>query len=248
MASVDRVAVGTVARWEGMGQYMRAKSSRGREQARERAGPMKSTIFNECKIWLTGRTGGPTDWSLLQMVTENGGEFEAFALTSTVTHIVTKNLASGNKQWRGLLARKGRSVKIVTPEWITSSVAAGVRLPEEDFKIEQDLVATTGLDRWLLGQTLPRSAPAPIAPADTICLLSDSENDSMAKPALDHELWPVVEIVSRNKPDPVRVALALQHYTTKDMEAVVRFLQASKRSHLAWVLRQAIKFTIPWSF
>jgi hypothetical protein len=241
------VSVSTVSRWDGMGQYMHMKANRGRLQVEERVGPVKSNIFEGCTVWLTGRTASAesselTDWSLLNMVTEHGGKFEAFANSSKVTHIVTRNLASGNKQWRSLLARKDRSVKIVTPEWISCSVAAGSRLPEDNFKILQES-DTSNLKKWLCGQPGTVTARNKTSSVEeTVNLLSDGDEDDVEFPKLRPELIHIVQIVQKLSRDPVKVALELHGVPVQELREVMKFLEASGRSLWAHVLSEVIEF------
>ena len=80
-----------------------------------------SDIFHGVGIYVNGETD-PSASELKRLMQSHGGKYEVYLRPSIVTHIVANNLCAAK------ISQLGNQL-VVSPAWITDSVAAGHRLP-----------------------------------------------------------------------------------------------------------------------
>jgi hypothetical protein len=112
-------------------------------------------VLENVRVYINGYLRDTTDIEMKRTVTLAGGvilqvqlplRFISLNLTTFVcrqtssgaTHILTSQGLSGSKTHKQLTAKARNIVHVVTPEWITESIAAGKRLPERHFAIIKD--------------------------------------------------------------------------------------------------------------
>lgn len=111
--------------WDGMG-YMRAKKRKLREQFRDIDQEKTSNIFSGVTIYVNGWTEPNAD-ELKRLIHAHGGHYEYNLYgDSKVTHTIATNLPNAK------VKNLGDSC-VCTPDWIVDSVAAGRRLPVQDY-------------------------------------------------------------------------------------------------------------------
>ncbi|SCU84487.1 LANO_0C01486g1_1 [Lachancea nothofagi CBS 11611] len=85
-------------------------------------------IFKDCTVYINGRTD-PDRMLLHQKLVLYGGQFLHFLSGKTsATHIIASNLTSKKRI-------DFQNYKVVTPSWVIDSVAAGKRLPWQDYAL-----------------------------------------------------------------------------------------------------------------
>ncbi|GAB6019807.1 hypothetical protein CHUAL_001350 [Chamberlinius hualienensis] len=84
-------------------------------------------IFKGVSIHVNGYTVPSSD-ELRQLVVSNGGKYHMYYNNRHTTHIIATNLP--NSKIASL-----RDEKVVKPGWIVESVAAGIRLPEDPYRL-----------------------------------------------------------------------------------------------------------------
>ncbi|CEP64853.1 deoxycytidyl transferase LALA0_S14e00760g [Lachancea lanzarotensis] len=85
-------------------------------------------VFKDCIIYINGRTD-PDRLQLHQKIILYGGQFMHFLSGKTsVTHIIASNLTAKKRV-------EFQKYKVVTPQWVTDSIAANKRLPWQDFAL-----------------------------------------------------------------------------------------------------------------
>ncbi|XP_061163999.1 DNA repair protein REV1-like [Saccostrea echinata] len=107
--------------WEERGGYMAAKKQKLTEQflgGGTGMGTVKSHIFHGIVIHVDGYTKPSSD-ELKRIMYQYGGHYEHYLSKRRVTHIIATSLPN-SKITKGL-----KHCKVVKPEWITESVAAG---------------------------------------------------------------------------------------------------------------------------
>lgn len=108
-----------------------------REERRKAEGEIPtSAIFSKCVFFILGFTGRGSD-SRLQLVRDierNGGSSVLF-MCGSVTHVVTRHLCARKKKQLEK-DMKNRRLYIVTPEYIKDCAAAGKRLHEEAYFLQ----------------------------------------------------------------------------------------------------------------
>lgn len=111
--------------WDGRG-YMRAKKRKLREQFSDLDQKPASKIFSGVTIYVNGWTQPNAD-ELKRLIHAHGGRYEynLFADSGT-THIIATNLP--NAKIRNL-----KDTCVCSPSWIVDCIAAGKRLPEEEY-------------------------------------------------------------------------------------------------------------------
>lgn len=88
------------------------------------------TLFQGCTIYVNGRTN-PTRFQLHKLIILHGGTFKHYLSGKTaVTHILATELNASKKS-------SFANFKVVSPEWVTESIARGKLLPWQDFRIVQ---------------------------------------------------------------------------------------------------------------
>ncbi|XP_062595150.1 DNA repair protein REV1-like [Saccostrea cucullata] len=107
--------------WEERGGYMAAKKQKLTEQflgGGTGMGAVKSNIFHGVVIHVDGYTKPSSD-ELKRIMYQNGGHYEHYLAKRRVTHIIATSLPN-SKITKGL-----KHCRVIKPEWITESVAAG---------------------------------------------------------------------------------------------------------------------------
>lgn len=105
--------------WEERGGYMAAKKQKLYDQFVDGGGgTLKSNIFHGIVIHVDGYTKPSSD-ELKKIMHQHGGHYAHFLYKRKVTHIIATSLPN-SKITKGL-----KHCKVVKPEWITESVAAG---------------------------------------------------------------------------------------------------------------------------
>ncbi|EJU05804.1 DNA repair protein [Dacryopinax primogenitus] len=121
------------SKFNGWGDYMRRKRAKLQvqndemeEQNEANGSAGKPKIFRGLAIHINGFTI-PSVQVLRGMITQNGGTYHAYLdKKGLVTHVVASNLTPAK-------VLEFKHMKIVTPDWITKSVEAGLLLPWRDF-------------------------------------------------------------------------------------------------------------------
>ncbi|KAJ3339737.1 deoxycytidyl transferase [Gonapodya sp. JEL0774] len=114
--------------WENFGEYFRDKNRKLKEQdAAVQAADGESVVFKGTKIYIDGWTDPPAH-ELKKMILKAGGEYEQYFRKSVVTHVVASNMTARKVSEWG-------TVKILTPNWITDSLAHGKLLPWNRYKL-----------------------------------------------------------------------------------------------------------------
>ncbi|KXS11055.1 DNA repair protein [Gonapodya prolifera JEL478] len=114
--------------WNDFGEYMREKNRKLKEQDRHvQDSEAESGVLKGIKVYIDGWTNPPAH-DLKKMILKAGGEHEQYFRKSVCTHVVASNITARKVVEWG-------TVKIVTPNWITDSVAAGKILPWNRYKL-----------------------------------------------------------------------------------------------------------------
>ena len=108
-------------------------------------------VFAGVSVYVNGLTDPP--WmDIKEIMLANGGKFANYYSRSTVTHVVCRRLTNAKLD---ALARSDRDhPPVVTPAWVTESLAAGRLLPCAEFALEGTL--EPGVRR--MTSVLPRAA------------------------------------------------------------------------------------------
>ncbi|XP_053379296.1 DNA repair protein REV1-like [Mercenaria mercenaria] len=137
--------------WDVWGGYMNAKKQKLQQQFVEEApGQLKkegsgSKIFSGISIHVNGYTKPSSD-ELKRLMMLHGGSYEHYLYRTRVTHVIATNLPNSKvKELKGL--------KVVRPEWITESIAAGKLLSYTKYLL---YTAQSGLQKGLQTYTIPR--------------------------------------------------------------------------------------------
>lgn len=97
-------------------EYFRHKQRKLHEN--EQLTDRKSLIFDNCKIYITGRTD-PSSEELKRLIVENGGSIcNFFSTKGNATHIVCESLTLRKNELY-------ENCKVVTPRWVVESVEKG---------------------------------------------------------------------------------------------------------------------------
>ncbi|XP_061580132.1 DNA repair protein REV1 [Cololabis saira] len=119
--------------WSERGGYMAAKVSKLEEQFRLDAPREKqkdgacSSIFGGVAIYVNGYTDPSAD-ELRRLMMLHGGQFHVYYSRSKTTHIIASNLPNCKVQ-------ELRGEKVIRPDWITDSIAAGRLLPYLEYQL-----------------------------------------------------------------------------------------------------------------
>ncbi|KIY51229.1 DNA repair protein [Fistulina hepatica ATCC 64428] len=116
------------SRFGQFGEYMHRKRAKLQIQNTDilQADAPLSTIFNGISIYINGWTE-PSVQDLRRLVVQHGGTFQPYLdKKSLVTHIVTCSLTPSKTV-------EFKHMKVVRPDWLVQSVAAGTLLPWQNF-------------------------------------------------------------------------------------------------------------------
>ncbi|KAF8126581.1 hypothetical protein EV363DRAFT_1525686 [Boletus edulis] len=118
------------SRFGHFGEYMRRKRAKLQIQNAsmdtEGSGEEKSNIFKGISIYVNGWTK-PSVQDIRRLLLQHGGVFHPYLdKKSTVTHVVTCSLTAAK-------VKDFKHMKVVRPEWLLDSVAAGSLLPWTDY-------------------------------------------------------------------------------------------------------------------
>ncbi|KAG9302909.1 hypothetical protein G9A89_022326 [Geosiphon pyriformis] len=102
-------------------------------------------LFSGVVAYINGFTGKTKDIDLRRIIMKNGGEISYLFGARRCTHIITAMGLCGSKTHKYLTSRRN-NIKIVKPEWIIESVAAGKRLHEARFRVVKDETQASLLD------------------------------------------------------------------------------------------------------
>ena len=118
--------------------YMALKIQKLAEQHASASNPdaLDAGVFAGVRIHVNGITD-PSWLELKELMLANGGGFSNYYGRETVTHVVCARLTQ--RKLEQLARADRRQPPIVTPAWVTESLAAGKRLPEQDFALEGTL-------------------------------------------------------------------------------------------------------------
>ncbi|KAF8839868.1 DNA repair protein [Paxillus ammoniavirescens] len=116
-----------VSRFGHWGEYMRRKRAKLQIQnASLDFNERRSNIFKDISVYVNGWTR-PSVQDLRKLLIQHGGIFQPYLdKKSLVTHIVTCSLTAAK-------LKEFKHMKVVRPEWLVDSVAAGVLLPWADY-------------------------------------------------------------------------------------------------------------------
>ncbi|KAK0551869.1 hypothetical protein OC845_001946 [Tilletia horrida] len=117
--------------------WQEVRQSKLREQAAESS----SKIFQGVTAYLNGYQGQDrVNLDITKTIQENGGKVNYLYTKSQCTHIISSMALSGKKNQEWLIdKRKGSAApKLVRPEWVYDSVAAGRRLAESKYAVFQN--------------------------------------------------------------------------------------------------------------
>lgn len=117
-----------VSNWESgdLGDYMRIKQRKLRDQFRGLSTPYLSSIFEGVTIYVNGWTQ-PTADELKEMIHSHGGGYESNIYSnSKITCTIASNLPNSK------IKNLGTST-VCTPDWIVDSIKAGKRLPLDKY-------------------------------------------------------------------------------------------------------------------
>ncbi|XP_052820152.1 DNA repair protein REV1-like [Mya arenaria] len=129
--------------WEGWGGYMNAKRQKLQDQyvvsaPDQKEGTERPNIFAGVAIYVNGYTKPSSD-ELKRLIILHGGRYEHYLYRTRVTHVIATNLPDSKvKDLKGL--------KVVRPEWITDSIAAGKLLSYTRYQL---YTAQSGLQKGL---------------------------------------------------------------------------------------------------
>lgn len=88
-------------------------------------------IFTGCTIYVNGHTVPPYS-EIRRLIVLHGGNFMAYLdQKGPVTHIVASNLTPKKRV-------EFAAYKVILPEWVTDSIAAGKKLPWHNYRVEAD--------------------------------------------------------------------------------------------------------------
>uniref|UniRef100_UPI00358EE42E DNA repair protein REV1 isoform X2 n=1 Tax=Myxine glutinosa TaxID=7769 RepID=UPI00358EE42E len=118
--------------WGNKGGYMAAKVAKLDEQFEAGAASSNigscSAIFRGVAIYVDGYTSPSAD-ELRRLMQQHGGRFHVYLSRSSTTHIIAVNLA--HSKFQALLGHK-----VVHPQWITNSIAAGKLLSYVPYRLQ----------------------------------------------------------------------------------------------------------------
>ncbi|KIK81331.1 hypothetical protein PAXRUDRAFT_156343 [Paxillus rubicundulus Ve08.2h10] len=146
------------------GEYMRRKRAKLEIQnASLDSNEKRSDIFKDISVYVNGWTR-PSVQDLRKLLIQHGGVFQPYLdKRSLVTHIVTCSLTAAK-------LKEFKHMKVVRPEWLVDSAAAGVLLPWTDYifrpgdRVDQSQGSQVGQRR--LFKTDQPAAPTSASRAD----------------------------------------------------------------------------------
>lgn len=127
------------SRFDSFSSYMHHKNRKLRQQftrefSKSPSSSSKSTsIFKSVVVWVNGHTN-PSRLEIRRIMGMHAGRLETY-LTSQVTHIVAANLAAATRLRLSNKSSTAPRVKLVSPQWITQSLAQQKRLPESQYPV-----------------------------------------------------------------------------------------------------------------
>ncbi|CUS20815.1 LAQU0S01e15258g1_1 [Lachancea quebecensis] len=126
-------------------------------------------IFKDCVVYINGRTF-PDRLQLHQMIIIHGGSFKHFLSgKKSVTHIIASNLTAKKRI-------EFQNYKVVTPAWVTESIAASKRLPWQDYAL---ITGEYGQQKLQMARASASAAGAPAAPAPLLQPVDTFDADSL---------------------------------------------------------------------
>lgn len=125
-----------------IGDYMRIKRRKLKDQFRDLDGPKISSIFNGVTIYVNGWTQPSAD-ELKEMIHSHGGHY-VYNLYSRaqVTHTIASNLPNSK------IKNIGKSL-VCRPAWVVDSIACGRQLPVDSYLLYS---GETGQQRLAFGR------------------------------------------------------------------------------------------------
>jgi len=103
------------------GKYMEHKEA---ELRRQRAPKVAKGCLTGVVIWFNGLVEGYTTDEILALVAQHGGQVEHHFRVRVCTHVIASTLASSKIKMLQEVMRQS-PVHVVTPTWLTESVATG---------------------------------------------------------------------------------------------------------------------------
>ncbi|KAF8591433.1 hypothetical protein K439DRAFT_1644137 [Ramaria rubella] len=125
--------------------YFTSRSKKLEEQRQDR-GLDTNGILKGTRVYVGGYLASTTDIEIKRIVTLAGGKIIHTA--TGATHILTSQGLSGSKAHKHLHTASRTKAHVVTPEWVTDSIAAGKRKTERDYMVVKD---STVYELWELG-------------------------------------------------------------------------------------------------
>ncbi|KAK0539632.1 hypothetical protein OC842_000904 [Tilletia horrida] len=111
------------------------RQSKLREQAVEKS----NSMFAGVTAYLNGYQGEEKiNLDITRKIQENGGKVNYLYSKSQCTHIISSRALSGKKNQEWLVDKRKNIVKLVRPEWVYESIAAGRRLAESKYPVFSD--------------------------------------------------------------------------------------------------------------
>ncbi|KAE8272256.1 hypothetical protein A4X09_0g29 [Tilletia walkeri] len=113
------------------------RQSKLREQAVEKS----SDIFKGVTAYLNGYQGeDQVNLDITRKIQENGGKVNYLYSKTQCTHIISSRALSGKKNQEWLVQKKKSATiaKLVRPDWVYDSIAAGKRLAESKYPVFSD--------------------------------------------------------------------------------------------------------------
>ncbi|KAL9938658.1 hypothetical protein V8E36_002377 [Tilletia maclaganii] len=138
---------------------------------REQAAESSSKIFQGVTAYLNGYQGeDQINLDITRKIQENGGKVNYLYSKSLCTHIISSRALSAKKNQEWLIEkRKSATIaKLVRPEWVYDSIAAGKRLAETKYPVFSDQTQSSILSAfgWKddTSATPSSTSAAPISP------------------------------------------------------------------------------------
>ncbi|KRZ93431.1 DNA repair protein REV1 [Trichinella sp. T8] len=115
--------------WKGWSDYMSSKKEKLAKQFEESdfQSEPKKNIFAGISVYVNGYTDPPAD-QLKRLILEYGGKYDLYQ-SMKITHVIASVLPHVK------IKKLVGSEKIMKPDWILDSIAAGRLLPENDYRL-----------------------------------------------------------------------------------------------------------------
>ena len=227
--------------WDGWG-YMRAKKRKLREQFADLGQEKTSELFSGVTIYVNGWTQPNAD-ELKRLIHAHGGRYEYNLYgDSGVTHIIASNLPNAKIKNLG-------ETCVCSPGWIVDSVAAGKRLPVQNYLLYtqhaacQKRLKFTKVEREEEGALLSSSERASLLPIgkdqdDMATSHSTGIATEQTNPSKQIQPTPLETLIPKAKPSQSR-----SYDAAKGAEFVSDFYTYSRLHYLSTWSMELKQFT-----